>query len=60
MTLSRGTTAAGKAAFPPPLKNRVNAAAPGAWSALPYTPEPDRSVPLKLTALPALAVGTSG
>ena len=60
ITLSRGTTAAGSAAVPLPLKNSVNAGAPGAWSPRPYTPDPDRSVPLKLTALPALAVGTSG
>src|SRR5205823_4702791 len=60
MTVSRGTTAAGSAPAPLPLKSNVNAGAPGAWSARPYTPDPDRSVPLKFTALPALTVGTSG
>src|SRR5207237_8390811 len=60
ITLSRGTTTAGSAAVPLPLNNSVNAGAPGAWSARPYTPEPDLSVPLRFTALPALTVGTSG
>ncbi len=60
MTLSRGTSRAERAVVPPALKSRVNAAAPGAWSARAYTPEPDRSLPLRLTPLPALAVGTSG
>jgi len=60
MTLSRGTSRAERGAVPPALKSRVNAGAPGAWSARAYSPEPDLSVPLRLTALPALAVGTSG
>src|SRR5438477_4174261 len=60
ITSSRGTTAAGGASVPLPLNNSVNSGAPGAWSARPYTPEPDLSVSLRFTALPALAVGTSG
>src|SRR2546426_7138644 len=47
ITLSRGTSRAERAAVPPTLKSRVNAGAPGAWSARAYTPEPDLSVPLR-------------
>src|SRR2546428_12667816 len=60
ITLSRGTSRAERAAVPPALKSRGNAGAPGAWSARAYTPEPDLSVPLRLTALPAPAIRTSG
>src|SRR6266566_4555547 len=49
MMVSRGATAGGSGAPPPP---RCRAR----W----YTPEPDRSTPLRLTASPPLAPGTSG